>query len=27
MYRKAFEQNVNYDGIEQIGDVYLGNEE
>ncbi len=27
VYKKAFEQNVSYYGIEHIGDVYLGNEE
>lgn len=27
IYKKAFEQNVSYYGIENIGDVYLGNEE
>lgn len=27
IYKKAFEQNVSYYGIEHIGDVYLGNEE
>ena len=27
VYKKAFEKNVSYYGIEHIGDVYLGNEE
>lgn len=27
VYKKAFEQNISYYGIEHIGDVYLGNEE
>lgn len=27
VYKKAYEQNVSYYGIEHIGDVYLGNEE
>ena len=27
IYRRAYEENVNYYGIEHIGDVYLGNEE
>lgn len=27
LYKKAYEQNVSYYGIEHIGDVYLGNEE
>lgn len=27
IYRKAYEENVSYNGIEHIGDVYLGNEE
>ena len=27
VYKKAYEQNVSYYGIENIGDVYLGNEE
>lgn len=27
VYRKAFQENISYYGIERIGDVYLGNEE
>ena len=27
VYRKAYNENISYCGIEQIGDVYLGNEE
>ena len=27
IYKKAYEQNISYYGIETIGDVYLGNEE
>lgn len=27
VYRKAYNENISYSGIEQIGDVYLGNEE
>ena len=27
IYRRAYEENISYYGIEHIGDVYLGNEE